>query len=378
MTARVNWSEKLSQWLEIDAFPLWTGTGLDHATGAVWEALDHDGKPLVDMNRRLRVQARQAFCFAKSKSPDHHAIALQLFRFIMDHGFDPKTDNLASLLGPDCQILHAPHDLYDLAFVLLAAAALVDAGFDIEPDLNRLQSALDRLRAERGWHETADTTARRSQNPHMHLFEAATSLYAATGSSAYLKIAQECLSLFRDIFVDPDGVVREFYSDDWTPLGAEIQEIQPGHIAEWIYLLNRYEAVTGHASGVDLCTMFQTVLGLRDQSGLLPDCSTPPRGTRRLWPQTELFKASIVMQRRGATLPGRSTPEEILALIWRDYFTTPTVGGWFDTRSPDGQLVSQHSPASSFYHILEAFQFYLEAQFSTASSDFDAPHAQRR
>jgi|GEM_PF-6804822 mannose-6-phosphate isomerase len=51
--------------------------------------------------------------------------------------------------------------------------------------------------------------------------------------------------------------------------------------------------------------------------------------------------------------------EEVLALMWRDYLQTPVPGGWYDKRSSASDLLSQNMPASTFYHILVAFRFYL-------------------
>lgn len=355
----MNWHNKLSDWLESAAFPLWTGAGMDHATGTVWEALDHAGAPLAHLDRRLRVQSRQAYCFARSPNPRDHALALHLFRFVMDRGFDPETGQLASWLSPDGRILKAPHDLYDLTFALLAAAALIKQGVDLSADMPRLQEALARLKAPSGWHEAITATPIRRQNPHMHLFEAATALFEATGDPAHRDIADECLGLFQDHFVDSHGVVREYYTEDWRPLAPQEQEIQPGHVAEWIYLLNRYESVTGDASGVDLEGMFEGVLAQRDAAGFLPDCTAPSVTTRRLWPQTELLKASITMQRRGCAMPAQQYPEQVIQLIWKDYLCTDMVGGWYDKRSHAGALLSNQMPASSFYHIVEAVQYYL-------------------
>ena len=126
----------LSDWITGQALPLWSQTGWDAATGTVWEALDHQGQPLRDMPKRLRVQARQAYCFAAAAArapdlPDLGDQALRLFRFAMTRGIDPETGNLGGLLNPDGSIRTAPHDLYDVAFMLLAASALKCMGGQI-------------------------------------------------------------------------------------------------------------------------------------------------------------------------------------------------------------------------------------------------------
>lgn len=96
----LDFKARLQNWLQDQALPLWTGAGVDPATGTVWEALDHNGLPCVEMPRRLRVQARQAYSFAMSGDPAHQALALRLFRFAMDQGFDEVSGHLAAGLAP--------------------------------------------------------------------------------------------------------------------------------------------------------------------------------------------------------------------------------------------------------------------------------------
>lgn len=358
MTSR-DFQSLLPRWLKEQSLPLWTGVGVDTTTGTVWEALDHAGTPCASMPRRLRVQVRQAYCFTQSDDPAHWILAEQLFRFAMDQGFDSVSGNLAGQLAPDMSILTAKHELYDIAFMLLAASALISRGADILGDLTRLEIELAKLKAPRGWYENATYDLPRRQNPHMHMFETATALFAATGEARFRDMAEECLGLFRDVFLSCDGRVLEYFSEDWAPLTGKAQAVEPGHMAEWVYLIDRYEAATGRLSGVPLTILYRAVLCRRDETGLLPDRSDPQTHTRRLWPQTELLKATVAMHRRGETPSEAPYPEDILAQMWEQYFDTPVPGGWYDKRSTASALLSDHMPASTFYHIIVAFHFYL-------------------
>ncbi len=347
----------LTRWIDTAALPLWTGIGIDPATGTAWEELDATGAPCPDMDRRLRVQVRQAYAFALPGPAQNLALARQLFDFAMTRGFDPETGHLAAMLAPDLHILTAPHDLYDMAFMLLAAAALIDAGEDIAADLARLEQSLDRLKTDRGWVEDATARLPRRQNPHMHHFEAMTALYTATGEARFLTHAETCLGLFRDVFLQPDGTVLEFFDADWTPLTDTAQSVEPGHMAEWIFLLDRFEAATGTASGVDLVPLFAATLAARDAMGLLPDVAGGT--TRRMWPQTELLKASLVMRRRGHLPEGEEDlPERTLQALQEQYFSPSVPGGWIDKRASDGTLLSDAMPTSTFYHVIVAARFY--------------------
>jgi mannose-6-phosphate isomerase len=364
----------ISSWLATQALPLWSTTGFDAETGTVWEALDHKGAPLRKMTRRLRVQARQAYCFAAgaTQAPelvDLNDQALMLFRFALEQGVDPVSGNLGSLLNPDATLQAAAHDLYDVAFMLLAASALIRAGHEIETELAQVEAMLARLEAPRGWYESAAQAqaaatggeiGRRRQNPHMHMFECATALYAATGEARFKDMAQVSLDLFRDVFLQPDGAVFEYFTADWQPLD-EGQAVEPGHMVEWVYLLDTWEQVTGESAGVDMMSIFTHACAARDASGALPDSSRPKAQTRRCWPQTELLKASIALTRRGETLPAGADPDTVMQMLWDEYLDVPVAGGWYDKRGLDGKLLSDNMPASTFYHILVALNMYLAA-----------------
>ncbi len=351
--------EDVQNWLDQDAFVLWADAGIDTATGASWEALNHDGTPCKNLDRRIRVQARQAFCFSQSPAKVHHGLAERLFRNVMARGFEPATGHLAALWSPDLEIVSAPHDLYDLAFMLLACAALLEAGHDVGDDLRRLEESLARLKAKRGWVETADCRLPRRQNPHMHLFEASIALFKATGAPRFRVQAQECLGLFKDVFLQPSGVVSEYFDADWAPYSGAAQGVEPGHMAEWIYLLQHYESVTGLSSGVDLEQVWGKVLAGQNAIGLLRDQNAKGSSTSRMWPQTEFLKASIVVSNAGVSVPATAQPSQILERLAQNFLNSEIRGGWYDKRGEDGRLLSQNMPASSLYHLVLAVRAYV-------------------
>jgi mannose-6-phosphate isomerase len=357
-------ANRVRHWLYDQALPLWSSAGIDPSGVGAWEALNHDGSPQQTRDKRLRVMPRQAFVFA-SAGGDYVPLARGLFDFAMTAGIDPKTGNLAALLSPDGRILKAPHDLYDLAFMALAASALSAAGQDMAEAIDWVDAALGRLKAPRGWQETVEARMPRRQNPHMHLFEAATELYRVTGDSVWRNVAEECLGLFHDVFLQADGRIFEYFSEDWGTWPETLQPaqaVEPGHIAEWIWLLDCYERVMGQSSGVDLGVLWRHVLAGRDGSGLLYDVSLPLSETRRLWPQTELLKAGLVVGRSGSGGMGDAHPDRVLERLFEDYLEGPVPGGWYDKRRvSDGALVSNDMPSSTFYHLYVAAIAYLDA-----------------
>jgi len=354
-------THQLHKWLYSDALPLWASRGIDpNGTGA-YEALSHRGDPLSDLPRRVRIHPRQSFVFAraaKNGNPQYLRLAEDLFRFTMDRCFEPETGLLAAETLPDGSISKVSHELYDLAFILLAAAALLEHGLDIQDDLTRLKASLAGLKAQTGWFENVSCSIPRRQNPHMHLFEATTELASVTNDRDWQYISEECLNMFRNIFLQPKGLVFENFDAKWRPPTFG-QRLEPGHIAEWIWLLDRYEKKSGDDSGVDLEAMFQQILSARQTGGLLRDSLRPNARTSRLWPQTEFLKAVVCLNRRGSVYCAID-PDFIVGRIFDDYLKTEIEGGWYDCRSEDGRLLSHNMPSSSFYHLFTAFSEYLE------------------
>lgn len=369
---RAGLQDRIRSWLINDALPLWRGVGVDGDGFGVFEALDHAGAPRADLPKRVRVQARQVFTFATADAAfgtGDHPLARRLFDDLVRGALEDTSGRLAGATDRAGRPISTPHDLYDIAFMILADASLATgAPADrMRAPNDALWRALAALKAERGWAEALDPAPHRRQNPHMHLFEAALAQVEA-GDARYAPVAEECLSLFRDVFFTGEALL-EYFDDRWRPIDAgpidvgpnDIgQSVEPGHMAEWVYLLDWYERSTGREAGVDLSALFSAAERGRDRSGLLIDVVEPRTTTRRLWPQTEYLKAALTMERRGA-LPDGSLPDAIVEAIFDTYLNAPVAGGWWDQFDENGALLSETMPASSFYHLIVAFLAYLDA-----------------
>ena len=76
----------------------------------------------------------------------------------------------------------------------------------------------------------------------------------------------------------------------------------------------------------------------------------------RLWPQTERIKAWVLLaESAGADAALKDAAlgkaaEAVNAMM--RYFRADLPGSWFDRMTPDGTLIEEPAPASSFYHIV--------------------------
>lgn len=356
-------------WCKNKAIPLWSDIGVD-ARGVFHECLDPSGRPDLTINRRVRVQSRQIYVFAQayhlgwydfSPAICDRATEELLVGAVMrtpDGGFDGVVDALTS----DGAVADETRDLYTHSFLLLALAwrrrafgdeTAIELADEIIAYLDQKMKA-----GNGGWIESLPEKTPRRQNPHMHLFEAFLALSEATGAERFLARAADMLTLFERVFFDPaTGNLYEFFTQDWGPHPSEGHIVEPGHMMEWVWLLEKY----GELSGKNLSDVSRQLydralaVGRDPVSGLLvdriSDDGSPIWSRRRLWPQTEFVKASLVMGRRG-DIAAYGLAADVLAQLRSTYFNTGVEGAWRDRYDEKGGPLPGPIPASSLYHIM--------------------------
>jgi mannose/cellobiose epimerase-like protein (N-acyl-D-glucosamine 2-epimerase family) len=358
----------LRQWLITEALPLWAGPARDPASGAPFECLMPDGSPDRQAVIRSRVPARQIYVYAHAAvlgwRPAGAEEALGMFDWLMARAHAPDGDpGFVHRLRPDGGVVDARRDAYDHAFMVLAFAWLARATGEarvyeaLEGTLAFIDAAL--TLPDGSLREDLDDTLPRRQNPHMHMFEAMMGLHQALGRKDALKRAGALLALIRRHFIsEPDGMLGEFFDAKLDLMdGPSGQVAEPGHLAEWTWLLRSHERIAGQPPGALADAMMAQALVARDRDGPLIDetdrAGRPVRRTRRLWPQTELAKGFIGQAEIGR--PGAAAEAlRALADLKRFYIDPAPKGAWIDQLDADGRVISDRMPASSLYHIFVA------------------------
>ncbi|MBN8974756.1 MAG: AGE family epimerase/isomerase, partial [Rhizobiales bacterium] len=266
-----------------------------------------------------------------------------------------------SLLAPDGAVMSSVRDTYDHAFVLLALAAVYqfDRDAQVRAEIDSLLNFLDAgLRSsDGGYLEGVPPTLPRRQNPHMHLFEAMIALFDATRDVRFQNRAGEFFSLLLSHFYDPrTQVLGEYFEEDWSKIVPV--SVEPGHQAEWVWLLKGFERITSCPTGQYRSALLASAMRYRDPStGCLVDegnaVGAITRSSRRCWPQTELAKAWIAQAESGE---GGAVDAAYAALhrLEKYYLRHPVAGGWYEHFDGNGHLICEAIPASSLYHILGA------------------------
>lgn len=352
---------ELRRWLTATALPLWASTGFD-AGGAFHERLRLDGNPDAGADRRLFVQARQIYVYAHAATLgwyDGLAQARAACAWMMRHARADGRPGLAHGLHADGRIADATRDSYDHAFVLLALAHLAHAGEDVRALIDETLAFVDDhlTLADGSLAEGAPPRLPRRQNPHMHMLEAMLALHETIGHPGALVRAARLVALMPTFLDAATRTLGEYFTDAWTPVPGDAgRSVEPGHQAEWAWLLRKYERLSGTPPGAPARELLDSALRTASPAGLVDEVDRAHvvrRGSRRVWPQAELAKAWIAEAEIGAAGAAERARAALGALM-RGYLDAPFRGGWIDRFGADGAPLSTFVPASTLYHLFVA------------------------
>lgn len=365
MTDHLETRATLRAWLFDQALPLWRARGLDPIWG-FHESLDQRAMPTGEA-RRLRVQARQAYAYARAglagwpgpwKSCTAHGVAaLSKYR---------RADGLyRTLLSTSGACLDDRPVLYDHAFVLLALWAAHVAAPTDETYRSEARALVERLRAQfgaapGGFRELSDDS-RLHANPHMHLLESCLHWVEYDPDGPWEALCEEIVDLARRCFFEPSaGALLEHVAADGSKLRDGYGDIiEPGHQYEWSWLFLRWAVLSGSTPAQEIGSMtdFAERLGCDTTRGVALDRVTGSgrvlAATARLWPQTERLRYARSAQIHRRDPRSIAMEQDASAAVLR-YLDTPTPGLWRDRLSEDGSFERGPAPASSLYHLVGA------------------------
>ncbi|MBU6458485.1 MAG: AGE family epimerase/isomerase, partial [Bradyrhizobium sp.] len=291
--------------------------------------------------------------------PQGREIALEGLDFLLAKAKSPDGQpGFVHTLAHDGNILDPRRDTYDHAFVILALASAyaLDRDAQIRAEIDALCCYLDaELRSPHGgFLEGSPASMPRRQNPQMHLFEAMIAAFDATHDTVFQNRAGDFFALFlANLYDKQKQVLGEYFEDDWSKI--EPVSVEPGHHAEWVWLLKGFERITGCPTGRYRGELLNSALRYRDDAGCLIDEGDANgnirRYSRRCWPQAEIAKAWIAQAESGEA-GAADEARAALVRLERHYLSHPVAGGWYDAFDGEGRSTVATIPASSFYHVL--------------------------
>lgn len=365
--------DEARRWLFQSALPFWASVSVDGAHGGFHEALDLRGRPLPGGFRRLRVTCRQIYTFAHAYTlgfaPGLEA-ARAGFAWLVARGWQGPSAGWARRLTPEGRVLDGTAELYDHAFVLFACGWWHRASGDPEA-LVWAHRTLDfveaRLRHPRiGFLDASAGTGWRSQNPHMHLLEAALVLYETSAHPRFAELACELATLFSTRFFDPrTGTLGEAFTDALSRAPGEIgRVVEPGHHFEWAWILAWHQRALGEptAEAARALVAFAESAGVDPVTGVtfnaVRDDGAPVDRGSRTWPNTERLKGHIALFELDGTDPSRAL-DQTTSLLLERYLAHRPAGTWMDHFDGVGRRVATTIPSATLYHLVLAFSELL-------------------
>ncbi len=358
-----------------NAFETWSGVGWDQSKGGFVEQLHLHGTPDAEANRRVRVQARQVYSFAKaieigwSNVGAAEAMINSGITYI-DSRLRHPGGGFVHLIDANGSVLDDRRDLYDHAFIILAGSGAYKA----TGNPKALALAKDALvyinehlkdHEHGGWFESSQSELPRRANPHMHMLEALMEYYAATESDEALQHAAEIVRLFESKFFNPvTDIMGEFFEADWSlPVQADQVIWEPGHHYEWATLLHKFSELTGH----DSLSFQRRLIRRADRSGLnsrtqfainaMKASGEITNSNSRLWHQLERLRAYVLHP----DLADNAMLGTLLERIFESYLNAGPAGGWMDELDDEENAVAKAVPASMLYHIVTCFAAMMKA-----------------
>jgi mannose/cellobiose epimerase-like protein (N-acyl-D-glucosamine 2-epimerase family) len=362
----------LIEWMQQDVLPFWAEHGRDAESGWFHERLTAAGLPEQGAVQRIRVQFRQIYTYSHAALLGWHkqgrAIALKAFHETMKCAWAVDGQpGFVHLISADGRIENPVRDSYDHAFAVLALTWLKRATGDaavskaLEDTLvfvdNHLTAEDGSLRE--GWQEGHPPSLPRRQNPNMHWFEAMLALKETRGHPSADERLERARRHFDRMFDLATHTIGEYFDDDWLPVAGHLGDtVEPGHLAEWAWLLRQHERILGQKPhqlpsllidaarrGSDPATGF--LVDETDRSG------TVRRGTRRIWLQTELVKAFLADAE--IRVPGaEKQARKAIAMMETHYLRKPFHHGWIDQLDEDLKPVHGPVQSSILYHLFVA------------------------
>jgi len=363
----------LCGWLDDYALPLWLGAGFDHDLGLFHERLDMDGRPIVEIPRRLIVQCRQigvyAYATLRGRLDAKERLKSLYERIRSLYHVQGSSGHWRYSVGANGKPADDRVDSYTLAFVLFALAWL----YRLEPNDNYLKDADDilsvldgPLSAEGGGVAVSLPPADNLllQNPNMHLFEACLLLYEAAGRKKDLDRAQALARLFSDSFFDHQSLaLPEQHLPGWITHDPSTNWYEPGHHFEWSWLFRQLERLGGgdHSKLIEILSERSLSEGIDhsfiviEQVGLQNNFK---KQSSRNWGICEFIKFCAAEYQEAKWRKDKAAEDlwtsrslNGLRALKRTFLSTLKSGLWHDRVSEAGVTLTDYAPASSLYHI---------------------------
>lgn len=359
----------------------WLEHGPDAELGGFHATLDRQGAPIAPVDKGLVQQTRHLWMLStwyerREASPALRALAERTYAFVRDHFVDAdgsfffrvsrdgaRVVDARKLLMAECYAIYGL-STYGRVFAVPEAIELARARF----------ASIDAARhdaANGGYDQRGDPGnpsggATKDTNTHLHLLEAFTALYQATGDALVGARLGELVDLFATRLVQPSGYVPL----EWTPAFAAVGApgVSYGHDFETSWLLMDAAVALGRdadasvrAAALALSTHAATYGIDRQQGGVfesgVPDVGATDRD-KIWWVQFEALAGAWWAFELGAGEGALERVESVLG--WIEATEDAPVGEWFASLTPEGTVLGPDYKGDEWkasYHTVRALVY---------------------
>ena len=229
----------------------WLEHGIDASFGGFHGTLNRQGAAVAPDDKGLIQEARHLWSFStwyERREPNQRIfdIASQTYAFIVESFVDPVDGGFFFKVSRDGnRVVDAKKQLFAESYAIYALATYGRV-FGVDSAIALALSRFRTIDAQRhdpefgGYDERGDpgflaAGAEKGTNTHLHLMEAFTALYEASGDSAVRERLDEVTRLIATTLCQPSGYVHKEFKRDWTPFGTP--EVSYGHDLETAWLL---------------------------------------------------------------------------------------------------------------------------------------------
>lgn len=261
----VDLSSDFQQVLDRNIQSFWLSHGLDEEYGGYLISYDREGQLVLPVRKSLVTQARQLWLHSRlarrgMRREENLRAARLGFRFLTEKMWDPKFGGFYWEVDRDGTPLKTYKHVYGQAFALYALSEYQLA----EPESSasaKAQELFGLLEAkahdplhpgylesfDREWRPISDPrmalapgseSSTKLQNTHLHLLEAMTNYYRASGSPAARRRIEELIGIMTQETIRKNlPAASDAHSRDWSPRLSSDTTISYGHNLETIWLV---------------------------------------------------------------------------------------------------------------------------------------------
>jgi mannobiose 2-epimerase len=363
------WRDRFESHVRGNLLAFWLKHDLDEARGGFHGALDRTGKPDLNADRSLVLNARLLWTFSAASrmfgDAGYRAAAKRAYDYLEKFKDRAHWGGYVWSVDANGKVKDDHKYLYGQSFVVYGMIEYwLMSG---EPNLNKRVFAIFHQfdlpahdRDHGGYMESfthdwkpelvADPIGppdQKSANTHLHLLESLTALTSATGHRLVKQRLAELRTLFMTKLVAPGGYTREYFKPDWTPAKDESSY---GHDVELAWLLpeatqalglpeNDPDTVRISKALVDhaLAFGFDRALGGFFERG--PSNGMASDRSKNWWAQAEGLVGLLEVYKRTGDPAYFDAFERTAEFIFRD-LVDPEYGEWYEGRKADGTLVN--------------------------------------